>query len=372
MGSSDFRFEQIGSLTRPESVLSAREDFKAGKLRLEDLRKVEDTAILEALEMQRKVGVDVYTDGEYRQDAWQTNFSEAVSGFEDSYPVREVTNPDGSVSLLELHTKAIVGKLKQNRRIVDVDSAFMKQHSPGPVKITMPAASMIYRGAFRAGATEAAYETPKELLFEVARIIRDEMKALVAEGVTYIQLDEGFTNLATEAAIALMREQGVDPEKQIEEQIEAENSCYDAVRGEGVTLGAHLCRGSRTAAVKSLSNPVRTTRDFEFLAEHVFNQLNADRFLFEWDSGFEALRFLPKGKVAVLGLVTSLYPTLESQDDLLRCFEEASRYCSIDQLAISTQCGFQGSGTRDGAHMTIDEQQRKLELIADIVRRVWG
>jgi 5-methyltetrahydropteroyltriglutamate--homocysteine methyltransferase len=283
-----------------------------------------------------------------------------------------VTNPNGSVSKIELHTKAVNGRLKQDRRIVELDAAFMKQHSPGPFKITMPAASMIYRGGYRAGLTDGAYATPQALLADVAAIVRDEMKALVAEGVTYIQLDEGFTNLATEAAIDRMREQGLDPEKQIEEQIAAENLCYDAVRGAGVTLAAHLCRGSRTATLKSLSDPHRTTRDFEFLAEHAFNGLHADRFLFEWDSGFEALRFLPKGKVAVLGLVTSLYPTLESQDDLLRCFEEASRYTSIDQLALSTQCGFQGSGTRDGAHMTIDEQRRKLELIGDTVRKIWG
>src|SRR5689334_19147893 len=130
MTRSGIRFEQIGSLTRPESVLAARERHKSGELTLDELRQAEDAAIVEALEMQRQVGVDVFTDGEYRRDAWQTNFSEAVSGFVDEYPMTEVKNPDGSVTRIELHTKAVNGKLRQNRRIVEVDAAFMRRSSP--------------------------------------------------------------------------------------------------------------------------------------------------------------------------------------------------------------------------------------------------
>ena len=170
-----------------------------------------------------------------------------------------------------------------------------------------------------------------------------------------------------------MRDQGKDPERMLADQIEFENQCYDAVRGQDVRLAAHLCRGSRSRAPKpALTDPDRQGRDFDWLAERLFDQLHADRFLFEWDSGFQALRFLPRDKVVVLGIVSSLTPELESQDRLLRSIEAAAKHCSVEQLALSSQCGFQGSGTRDGAHMSIDEEKRKHELIVDTARKVWG
>src|SRR5690606_5826993 len=155
------------------------------------------------------------------------------------------------------------------------------------------------------------------------------------------------TNLRDEPARERLRQQGLDPEAELAAQIATENACYDAVRAEGVTLACHLCAGSRTAADKRLSQPERSSRHYDWLVERVFPRLHADRFLFEWDSHWEALKHLPPGKVAVLGLVSTLDPRLESQDDLLRCIENAAKYVPLDQLALSTQCGFQGSGTRD-------------------------
>jgi 5-methyltetrahydropteroyltriglutamate--homocysteine methyltransferase len=366
------RIEQIGSLTRPEYLLDARDAFKAGRASIEQLRAAEDRAVLEGLELQRSVGVDVYTDGEMRRDAWQTNFSEAVDGFVDDYPVRAITRPDGSTVNVEMHAKVVALKLRPTRRLVGIDAAFMTEHAPGTFKITMPGPSMVSRAGFQAGVTRD-YESEADLRSDVAAIISSEMKQLVRDGVTYIQLDESFTNFRAVDALDRMRAVGLDPEQVLAGQIEAENACYDAARAEGrVMLGCHLCAGSRTAAEKRLSEPERDLHHYDWLVERIFPQVHADRFLFEWDNDWEALKYLPPGKVAVLGLVSSLDPTLESQDDLLRCIERASKYASLDQLALSTQCGFQGSGTRDGAHMTIDEQKRKLELIADTARKVWG
>jgi 5-methyltetrahydropteroyltriglutamate--homocysteine methyltransferase len=162
---------------------------------------------------------------------------------------------------------------------------------------------------------------------------------------------------------------GVDAETALAEDIAAENACYDAVRRNGVTLAMHLCRGSRSAITRGRGG-------YDWLAEHLFDRLHVDRFLLEYDServgGFEPLRHVPKGKTAVLGLVSSTDPRLEAQDDLLRRIERASKFCPIEQLAISSQCGFQGSGSRDGAHMTIDDERRKLDLIADTARKVWN
>ncbi len=366
-----YRFEQIGSLTRPGYLLDIRDTFKTGKTSPEELRAAEDRAVLDALALQRSVGVDVYTDGEMRRDAWQTNLSQAVDGFVDSYPVREVTLPNGAVTRVQFHAKAVSGRLRQRERLLAVDAAFLKQHAPGPFKVTMPAPSLVARAGFVPGVTKD-YASETELRADVAAIIAGEMKQLAQEGVTYIQLDEAFTNFRDSNAVDRMRAEGLDPEAVLAAQIEAENVCYDAARAEGVILGCHLCAGSRTAAEKRLSDPERESRHYDWLVERVFPQVHADRFLFEWDNDWEALKYLPPDKVAVLGLVSSLDPRLESQDDLLRCIENASKYVPLDQLALSTQCGFQGSGTRDGAHMTIDEQKRKLELIADTARKVWG
>jgi 5-methyltetrahydropteroyltriglutamate--homocysteine methyltransferase len=367
------RSDQIGSLLRPDNLLDARDEFHTGRISLEQLRSVEDASIEQALQMQRDVGINIFTDGEMRRDAWQTNFSQAVEGFERDYPVREVRKPDGTTVRLETHSKTIVAKLRAVSRLTGVDSQFMKTHAPGPFKMTMPGPTTVGRAGWREGTTDKVYGSLRELYQDCADIVRDEMKALVNDGASYIQLDEAFTNLARESAIEAMRERGENPEAKLTEQIEFENICYDAVRGQGVTLGAHLCRGSRTSAPKpALIDPNRQGRDFDWLAERLFDELHADRFLFEWDSGFQALRFLPPGKVAVLGIVTSLSSELELKEQLVRCIEAAAKHCSLDQLALSTQCGFQGSGTRDGGHMTIDEERRKLELVVDAARQIWG
>jgi 5-methyltetrahydropteroyltriglutamate--homocysteine methyltransferase len=368
---SAIRSDQVGSLIRPDRLQDARDAFHAKRIDLAALRRVEDDAILEALAWQKDAGIDVLTDGEMRRDAWQTNVMQAVDGFESDYPLREVQAGDGSVATIETHNKAVLRKLHQVRRLVGTDAEFLSQHAPGPFKITMPSPSRIARVAFRPGVTQD-YERLSDLEIDLATIIRGEMQALAAEGVRYIQLDEGFTNFDTEAQIQGMCDQGVDPERELATQIALENSCYDAVRTPGLTLAAHVCRGSRLNADKDLLMPVRSSHDFDFLAEHLFPNLHVDRFLFEFDSDFAALRHLPKDKVMVLGILSSLSGALESRDDIIRCVEAASKYCSLDQLALSTQCGFSGSGTRDGAHMSIDEQRRKLELIATVAREIWG
>src|SRR5918911_3514315 len=230
-----YRTDQIGSLLRPAKLLDARDDFHAGRITLEQLRRVEDEAILDALRMQQQIGVHVYTDGEMRRDAWQTNFSQAVQGFEDDYPVREVELADGTRARLELHSKAVVNKLRPVHRLAEVDAAFLGQHAPGPFKITMPAPTTVARGGWREGVTDRVYGSRRELYQDTAAIVRDEMKALVAQGARYLQLDEAFTSYAREGAPQQMRDQGKDPERLLADQIEFENQCYDAVRGQGVT-----------------------------------------------------------------------------------------------------------------------------------------
>jgi 5-methyltetrahydropteroyltriglutamate--homocysteine methyltransferase len=202
---------------------------------------------------------------------------------------------------------------------------------------------------------------------DLVKLIQDEMKALVVEGVTYLQLDEGLPGLREgwrEEQVRL----GNDPDRIIEEAIAVDNQCWSVVP-ESITRAKHLCRGNRTAFGGGRGG-------YDWVAEKLFNQLNVDRFLLEYDTdragGFEPLRFVPNGKTVVLGLISTKSPRLESQDELMRRIEEASKFCPIDRLALSPQCGFQSAANADGAFMRMDDQKRKLELVVSTAAKVWG
>ena len=364
-----YRYDQIGSLLRPTALLDARDRFAEGKISKDDLRSAEDKAVDDALAMQKDVGVDVYTDGEMRRGAWQTNLMEAVSGFAAENPIRELVDADGKTHKIEMHTKPIVGRLSQTDRIAGVDAQYLAKKSPGAFKITMPSPSFIASMSYQPGVTDKAYATREECHSELVGLIAGEMKNLINDGAVYLQLDEGFTRYASSAWREMAKGRGLDLEQELEIDIDADNACYDQVSGDDVTLAMHLCRGSRVSFD-------RGTGTYDWLAERLFDRLHVDRFLLEYDServgGFEPLRFMPKGKVAVLGIVCSTHPELEDIDELLRRLEKATKYCSPDQLAVSSQCGFQGAADRDGAHMGLDQQRRKMELIGEVSRRFFN
>jgi 5-methyltetrahydropteroyltriglutamate--homocysteine methyltransferase len=361
-----YRTDQVGSLLRPSQLLDARDASRAGKLSADKLEKIVASSIQDALKHQQDIGVEIFTDGEMRRDAWQTNVAHAVDGFDPEYPILELPGSDGKVTKLTMHTQTINGKIRRKGRIAQEDAAFLKQHSPGPFKITMPSANYISRMGYRSGITDKVYPQHQDLLNDVTDIVRSEMKALVDEGVAYIQLDEGFVYYVSEI---LQKQVAVnDLEKALLADIAAENSCYDAVR-DRVTVAMHVCRGSRVSWMHG-------AKGYDWLAERLFNSLNVDRFLLEYDlnygDGFEPLRFLPKGKVAVLGLISSKEPRVESSDEIARRIDAAAKYCPLEQLALTTQCGFQAAADRDGAHIGIDEQWKKISLMSEVSRRVWG
>jgi 5-methyltetrahydropteroyltriglutamate--homocysteine methyltransferase len=364
-----YRADQVGSLIRPASLLAARQAYAEKRMSRDALRIVEERAILDALDMQRAAGIGIFSDGEMRRDAYSTVFSEAVDGFSAEYRTAERTREDGAKVRLRVHSKTVCGKLRARGRLAGIDAAFLKAHAPGPFKITLPSPCYVTHKSFETGVTESAYPDPESLRRDVAAIIADEIDALADDGASYIQLDEGFIDYVRPEYLASLRAAGRNPDKVIEEDISVDNGCYDRARARGITTSMHLCQGSRTATG-------RPTQSFEWLSEHLFDRLNVDCFLLEYDAdrvrGFEPLRHLPKNKIAVLGLISSKVPATEHEDEILRRIDEAAKFCPVEQLAISTQCGFQGSGTADGAHMTIDDQARKLELVARIANRVWG
>jgi 5-methyltetrahydropteroyltriglutamate--homocysteine methyltransferase len=364
-----YRTDHVGSMVRPERLLDARDAFFAGKLSREELTRVEDDCVLEALDLQRSVGIDVLTDGEMRRDAYTTDQYDAIEGFAADWPVVEQTRPDGSKVMVEMHTKRVVGKLRQKRRLAQHEAAFMQQHAGGVYKITMP--TPVRSPAQVQQDVPAPYTSWDEVQQDIVDIFRDEMVALAREGMPFLQMDKVPTTYLNAEMRAGLQQQGIDPEAALAKEIAYENACFDAVRAEfpDVVLAMHLCRGNRTGWTGG-------SGAYDLAAEQLFTGLHVDRFLLEYDTeragGFEPLRFIPRDRIVMLGLVSTKTNRLESKDDLLRRIDEASKFIPVEQLAIGPQCGFQSAANRDGANMTIDEERRKMELIVEVAREVWS
>ncbi len=365
------RADQVGSLLRPPAVLEARAAWAQGRLDAEELRAREDEAILHLLERQRAIGIDVLTDGELRRAGWQTNVSEAVDGFVDASRTMTWHGDDGSVTQSASYSKVIGGRLRAQRRIAGVDAAFLAANAEAPFKVTMPSPVLVAGAGWADGTTDQAYTDRDELLADLVALIGGELAALAADGVGYVQLDEGFTPFVGTSWLDTMP----DPAASLDRAIRAENAAFahlasQPARGSAgppVVRAVHICRGNHRSRWTS-------TGSYDALAEQVFNRLDVDRFLLEYDSeragGFEPLRHVPAGKVAVLGLVSTKSGVLESRDQILRRIDEAQRHAPLDRLALSPQCGF--ASTELGNLLTGDEQWRKLELVVSVAREVWG
>lgn len=360
------RHDQIGSFLRPQAVLDARQAFAEGAIEREELRGIEDEAIIDVLQMQHEVGIGIYSDGEIRRLAWMSGLSDAVEGFTEGHRMMHWHNMDGSEEDEASLSRVAGAKIRQVRRITGEESEFLKEHSPGPYKITMPSPLSIAASGFQAGVTDQAYASREEFLQDLLGIVRAEMIALADEGVTYIQLDEGFTGYLGDYALYPVDLGGMTKEQALEKDIAAENTLYDAVAREGLTLAMHVCGGNSRSRWAGMGG-------YAGMAERVFNELHVDRFLLEYDTSragtFEPLRYLPKGKIAVLGLITTKTGEMEDVEDVLRWVDEAGKYAPLDQLAISPQCGF--ASVADGNLLTEEDQRRKLELVVEVARRVW-
>ena len=372
-----YRADHIGSLLRPAEVLQARAGNAQGRITLEQLREVEDKAILDALEMQRQAGMDILSDGEFRRSWFSGGIAEAVEGVIDDPDAAYTSRWQGENQQLADATAEGIGfgeqvvgaKLRQVRRLTAHESGFLKQHASGPFKITMPGAAQRAAGWYKPGLTDQFYASRADLVQDLVEILQREVKALLDEGVLYIQLDSlrYVTALANPRQRQQMIDRGEDPDKELDEIIAADNATFQDAERSGVTLALHMCRGNNRSAWL-------TEGGYDAIAEKAFGSLQVDRFLLEYDTdragGFEPLRFVPRDKTVVLGLISSKEPTLESQDMLRRRIDEAARYLPLENLAISPQCGF--ASTAPGNMLTQDEQRRKLELVVEVARKTWG
>jgi methionine synthase II (cobalamin-independent) len=361
-----FRADHVGSFLRPKELLEAR----GGTTDPERLREIEDREILHVLAKQKELGFELFTDGEFRRGGFMTDLTDAVEGFDQGAGVARSWNAAGSsTTVAPSAVKGIVTeKLRQTRRLTALELPFLKQHSPGPIKMTLPSATQFPAIAYKKGISDVAYPDHSTFLHDVVEIVKGETQALAEEGVAYIQIDAPrYSYYLDPKWREFLRAEFGEPEALLDEAIAADNACFRAARRPGVTLAIHLCRGNNRSQWYAAGG-------YDAIAEKLFNELEVDRFLLEYDderSGtFEPLRFVPAGKTVVLGLISSKRPELEDGAELVRRTDEASKYVPLDRLALSPQCGF--ASMAEGNLLTEDDQWAKLRLVVETARTVWG
>lgn len=365
-----YKADHVGSLLRPAAVKEARLALQTGSITREQLTEAEDTAILNALEQQKRTGVDIYTDGEFRRSSFQNDLAESMNGYVESDQPSVVRIWQGpGEGPKEQGTNLIVGgKLSQRRRLTEQQSAFLKANAPGPYKMTVPSPNQFPTISFQEGLTNQFYATRSDLLWDIVNVIKSEIAAIGKDGASYIQIDAPrYSYYVDPKWRDHLQSLGQNPNSALQEAIEADNACLDGTKIEGATYAMHICRGNNQSMWYAQGG-------YEPIAEKLFGFLNVDRFVLEYDTEragtFEPLRFVPDGKIAVLGLVSTKESQIETCDDLLRRIDEATKYIPIERLALSPQCGF--ASTEAGNLLSEDQQWRKLELVAQTAREVWG
>jgi 5-methyltetrahydropteroyltriglutamate--homocysteine methyltransferase len=362
----EFRAEHVGSLLRPPELLYARAAHGEGRLPAAELHLLEDLAIREAIQKQRDIGLDILSDGEMRRGSWLTDMADAVDGFVRQRVMLDWKGPGGGLEASSAN--AVGARLRKARKLTGHELPHLQALASGQFKITLPAPSNFMLASYKPGLTDSFYPKHSDLLRDLVEIVRDDIQWLVAEGVTYIQLDAPYySHYLNPQHRAQMREQGRDPDREMDEGIAADNAVLAGIPRDEVTVALHVCRGNSRSRWYSEGG-------YGAIAEKLFGVMDVDRFLLEYDderSGdFEPLGSIPRGKTVVLGLITTKEPKHESSDEIRRRIEEAARYIPIENLAISPQCGF--GSVAAGNLISMDDQWRKLELVAATARKVWG
>ena len=364
-----FRADHVGSLLRPRSLLAARDEHEAGRLSAEQLRLDEDAAIREAVDLQQQVGLRGITDGELRRGSWHMDFIYEIGGVERSQDnlLSKFHNEQGTIEFTPTKPE-VRAKLSLDHTIFGEDFAFLADTvTRGTPKLTIPSPSMVHYRGGRAAIDAAVYPELDAFWADLAAVYAEEIRRLAALGCSYLQLDDtSFAYLNDPEQRAAIDERGESGDDQHLTYIRTINTALKD-RPDGMTITTHMCRGNFRSSWVAQGG-------YDFVAEPLFGELEVDAFFMEYDddrSGtFEPLRFVPKGKLVVLGLVTSKKPELESKDELKRRIEEAARFVDIDQLCLSPQCGF--SSTKEGNSLTFDEQRAKLALVVETADEVWG
>jgi 5-methyltetrahydropteroyltriglutamate--homocysteine methyltransferase len=364
-----FRADHVGSLLRPPALLRAREEHAAGRIDAAELRAIEDDAIREVVRMQEEVGLRSATDGEFRRASWHMDFIYRLDGIEQGAGQISVKffNEDGEIEFTPaaLH---VAGKVGVSEMIFGDDFSFLRQTVTHAVpKLTLPSPSMVHYRGGKAAIDESVYPDIESFWADLGAAYREQIRGLGELGCGYLQLDDtSLAYLNDPHQRDYVASIGGDPERQHLEYIRHINEALsDRPRGMAVTT--HMCRGNFRSSWAAQGS-------YDFVAEALFDELQVDGFFMEWDDersgGFEPLRFVPKGKAVVLGLVTTKRPELEQKDALKRRIEAAARFVDVDQLCLSPQCGF--SSTVEGNELSYDDEVAKLRLVVETAAEVWG
>jgi 5-methyltetrahydropteroyltriglutamate--homocysteine methyltransferase len=357
------RAEVVGSLLRPNDLVHARKGLEAGKMTQAEFKAVEDAAVCSAVEFQEEAGIDVVTDGELRRYAFYGHLIDSFEGFDReggwAIPFR-----DESGEQLILKRPVVVNRLRWKRSMCGEEWTFLRSVRGRPGKVTMLSAQQA-AAYYDPEKSKGAYPTRDAYLADIVDLSRREVDELVRLGCTYIQIDAPQYGALLDAAMREgYRQRGSDPEELIDRCIELDNAI---IQGHpGVTFGLHVCRGNNQSKFYAEGDYEPISRIFE---KTLFN-----RFLLEYDDsrsgGFAPLKHLPEDRTAVLGLVTTKKPELETEAELKARIEEAAHYVPLERLALSPQCGF--ASTMEGNRISHEQQKRKLELVGRVAASVWG
>ena len=364
-----FRADHVGSLLRPARLKEARVAFEKGALPRGELTQIEDQAIRDVVKLQEEVGLKTVTDGEFRRREWHMDFLKSFAN------VREVP------SKIKLHFHSaegenevtppslrIEGKLGRPKGIFVEHFKFVKSVARATAKQTIPSPTIMHFRGGRAAVDRTAYPEMEGFFADLARVYSEEILDLAAAGCRYLQIDDtNFAYLCDPVLRKQVRETiGEDPEGLPATYIKLINDCV-AKRPADMAVCMHICRGNNQSAWLAEGG-------YDPVAEQVFSETRIDGFFLEYDTpragDFKPLRFVPKGKMVVLGLVTTKLPALERKDELKRRIDEAAKYVPLEQLCISPQCGF--SSTIEGNKVTVADEIAKLRLVVDVAREVWG
>ena len=359
-----YRADQVGSLLRPQELLDLRKDSNADPSRL---RECEDRHILRVLNRQKDLGFKILSDGEFRRGGFMSDFYDSIDGIDRDGSIARLWRGQSGLQDNRL-IGIVVEKIRQKKRLTAHESAFLKANSAGDFKMTLPTANQFPAIMYKTELSDEAYPSYADFLWDVVPVIRAEIQALANEGVKYIQIDAPRYSYYIDPKWRqyVHDEMGIDPEQALDEAIIADNACLEGLRRDGIVIAIHLCRGNNRSQWYAEGG-------YDPIAEKLFGRLNVDAFLLEYESEragtFEPLRFIPRTKSVVLGLVSSKLPELESKDQLKRRIDEASRYVPLENLALSPQCGF--ASVAAGNLLSTDDQWRKLELVVETARRQW-
>ncbi len=363
-----FRAEHVGSLLRPPELLKARERFKNNEISAAQLRTIEDGAVRSVVKMQEDLGLEDITDGELRRGSWHMDFLYQVGGVTKVQNNLKVQfhNEQGDIEFTPAALQ-VTGRLRLERCIFGEDFSFLKSITKRTPKLTIPSPSMMHYRGGRAAIDAGVYPDLKEFWRDLAAVYADEIERLGKLGCAYLQLDDtslAYLNDPTQREHVAQLGGNADDQHLV--YIDLINAAL-AKRPPGMIVCTHLCRGNFRSSWVAAGG-------YDHVADALFGRLNVDGFFLEYDDarsgGFEPLRFVPKGKIVVLGLVTTKRGRMESKDFLKRRIDDAAKYVPLEQIALSPQCGF--SSTVEGNALTVEEQIAKLRLVVDTAREVWG